>query len=711
MEKPNPSVSTEIDVEFEDFDPSGADLDISKHIITERTSKLAFQSEDKAHGYVDEEYRIEYDKRIPHLSSEFAVAHPCMAKGPSVGFEMYALVFEKKFPIRMDALTAMRRAQSSHLVKVFSFGKAFNPQTKAEAFAVILEKPPSLTLSEYMLDRKRLDEKIITRRLLDQFLSAIQPFSLVGAVHGRINPDNIYFDKTSGRMVLGECLSDFCGYSQNPAYESLNMLLCHDAAKDTSDLSADYFSLGMIVLFLYTGNVPFENMGKGDILDWRLQHGSSDAVMKRYINEVETPLSRRNDSLLRGLLTDSDEERWGLRELRSWLRMEDVMVQASKVHKESSNAFAFDGKEYYSAKYLAYDLHKKWPVAKRSLRIGELVRWMNLGLKRPDAADVIELLVPNPNQEVILSDEKLARIIITLDPGGPIRYHSFASSIHGLGPLLTYTFIQGDRELLQHFGFIFSDGLVQYWINQQKNPDTFTFGVLGWSPIKVRQNMRRNSLGFGMERTLYDLSRSLACQSKLVENAYAVDLKDLLIALDGFAGDKTKTDPIDRHVAAFIASRIGLVEEMTIRALKSYPSISKNPQVHTLGLLTVAQNESGAPPLHNLSEWMIERLTNLYDLLHGKSIRNEVKVKLKKASRTGRLKDMYFIIAAPTYIKRDHYALKKARREYHQLSQVVHHLKRKSTIQKMAYRSGLRVAVNVAYSVLSVTIFYILLTL
>ncbi len=661
-------------------------------------------------GYLSDSFAIDYSRKIDALSSEFASAFAANEREQlTADREIYALLFDAKFPVRMLAMDVMKRADTPHLIKVLDSGKVMLPDKNNEAFAVVLERPQGITLTNYMLNNNRFSEKRVTRHFLGQLLNAIQYFTLSGTSHGRINPDNIYIDVESSRVQIGECLSEFYGYSQSPVFEPLENMVCDPTGKNEFDMTADYFALGMVLIFLFTGRLPFEGMSAEAIIRWRLDNGSSDNVLKQVIDEIDNPISRRMDSLLKGLLSDDLQDRWKLSEVRSWLRMEDVMSHASKLHKEASTALVFDGEEYFSPKKLAYDLHRKWPVAKRQLRVAELTRWLNLALKRPEQADMIEALVPTPVQEIILSDEKLARIIIAVDPSGPLRFHGMVCMPSALGSYLANIYINGEREKLQYFGFILNDGILQYWINRQKEPDLYSYGVLGWSPLKIRQNIRKNTLGFGMERTLYDLNPSLACQSKLLQPYYAANLYDAVIALNKYQGNTDEVDPLDRHLSAFLAAKIGLSEEMTVKNLKNYPSVSKNPHVLMLGLLSVAQKEAKAPPLHTVSDWMLSRLSSLDKTLHSSKIRDEMKRSLKKASRSGILKDMYLLVASSMYVKKDNYGFKKAREEYRNLALGIGQLKRKKTIQNIAYATGLKVSVNVAYVTLAVTIFYVLL--
>jgi hypothetical protein len=72
---------------------------------------------------------------------------------------------------------------------------------------------------------------------------------------------------------------------------------------------------------------------------------------------------------------------------------------------------------------------------------------------------------------------------------------------------------------------------------------------------RAREVMSRSSSGEGMERVMYDLNPTLACQSSLIEAYYVIDIEQLLPALNWLAENESDvTTLIDRHISAYIAA-------------------------------------------------------------------------------------------------------------------------------------------------------------
>ncbi len=414
-------------------------------------------------------------------------------------------------------------------------------------------------------------------------------------------------------------------------------------------------------------------------------------------------------NLLQGLLADIPRDRWGGKEIRQWIKRQEHAHAETRVHRQTTATFSFDEKEYGNRKHLAHALFQRWHVARRTLRTLDLARWLTVAIKRSDIADRVEQMNPSGRSEIVLPDDKLMRLITMLDPEGPLRYQGLSCHVSGLAGFLVHSYVQGSREAIQSLAETFNHGLVDHWIRQQPDPEAYTLMEMGWSPIKVRQFIRRPALGFSIERCLYECYRMLPCQSPFVGAHHVTTLPDLLTSLDAYQGNKDETDPVDRHVAAFIASRIDLTEDIRVKTLKNFPQLGKQLQVSILGLLTVAQVESRIPQLKGLTDWMHRRLSSLIDLLHNRALRREMKQKMQQAAKEGTLTALFRVVADPAYARRDFYGFHEARKHYRQLGAEIARLQKQSNIERMAYQIGLRIAVTFSYLAAISTLLYVLI--
>lgn len=668
---------------------------------------IGFSSRD---GHLDSRYDIQVSKELPEYSSEFAKACAVSdSRNQASSDSLYALIFNENFPSPIRKIDRLKKNESPYMADVVDSGIGSLSATGAQRYIAIVKKPEGKKLSDIIKEGMPLDDSFIMQNMVDQLNDCAEHLSKLDVIHGSINLDTIYLDKESGNITVKQCISEFTGYSQNPAFETIDRLTCNPAGKGDGDFAADYFSIGMVVASLLLNKEIFSDMKKEDIIKERFKKGTVSMVITQIMLATGRELPTRTSNLLKGLLNDFSEDRWQAEEVSAWLKRQDVPAPpVSKIHKQAQTGMIFDDEEYFSRKHLAYDIFLKWNTAKTGLRLADLSRWCNLALKKPDISEQIDMLSSGKSGDVILSDDKVFAIITILDPTGPIRFKGMSTNIFGIGGMLAYSYIKGERDYVQNIGTVINEGLVEYWVRRQKDPDYYSYSVLSWSPVKIRQYVRKKEIGFGMERVLYELNRSLACQSSMMGSNYVTTLTELLNTLDRRASNrKEDSDPVDRHIAGFIAASVNLMEDIRIKSLQNFPDIAKNRHVIMVGLLAVAQSHSSAKSLKGLTEWLNDGLSSLIDTLHSRLIKRDIKSKLKQASKDGNVNSLFKIISSPIYVKRDAYGFHEAKMQYRAITAEIFKLKKQSNIERMAYKIGLRVAVAISYLVCTVTMLYV----
>lgn len=672
--------------------------------ISEKSSAHSGPESSKK-GYINSSFVIQSNQQVAELSTEFAKAYVVSS---STGAKLYALVFDKRFPVNHRYIEVLKNLDSENICQIVDAGKVkFGDM---ESYAVVLERPVGKALRE-VVKSVSFNEARMRRDIIEPLNNLLDEFHETGFCLGNINPDNVFFDHVSGKVTLREPISHFCGFLQLPVYESINRIICLPEAKGNRDPSSDYFALGVLALFVLTGREPMIGVEREKIIDKRLREGSTESLAADAVAGKIAAVNGHAQQLIRGLLNDSDKDRWGDPAVSAWCRNKDKggPVPPSRVHKETATAFFFDGKEFLSRKYLAYDIQNNWNKAKTSLKISDILRWLKLALKQPHIADLVDA-VDKGSSGPSLSDEKISRIIHLLDPDGPIRFHKYSINIWGMGSYIANAFIEGKRESLQVLGSVFAQGLAEQWINIQENSDDYSYSTLLWTPFKIAQYMHKGSLGFGMERCLYTLNPDMACQSKILSKHYVDDLPGLLITLDEMdKKTQEKSDPIDRHSAAFIATRIDLADEIRVKSVQRHPALARNPQIVMLALLAVAQSEARVRTLKGLSAWMKNRVATIADEFNNDRIKRDFVSFLNKSSRSGLLNDLFKTVSDPSFILRDQAGFIEAKRQHRALTQQLSQLGKQSNIEKVAYQYGLRISVMFAYFVLVATLLIIVI--
>ena len=109
---------------------------------------------------------------------------------------LYALLFPNSFAVRMEVAEGMNKTKSKFVTRIVDYGKVVFATTNAERYAVVLEKPKGVPLSQIMQNRKRpFDERFVVDGVIEQCAEGIEALEEAYSVHGSINLDNVYSRK------------------------------------------------------------------------------------------------------------------------------------------------------------------------------------------------------------------------------------------------------------------------------------------------------------------------------------------------------------------------------------------------------------------------------------------------------------------------------------------------------------------------------------
>ena len=673
------------------------------------TQELPEEETQDENLHLDRRYTLHMERPLKQFSTDSAHAYEASPKRRTSKKKFYALVFERHFPHRTHIITELAGIPNPYMQEIVDYGKVTLSASQSERFAVILQRPEGVPLIEH-LEKHGAWNEMQTYHAIKQLVNVLKLFSEYGVVHQSINHHTVYYNEATNEVMLTECLSSYPGFNQLPAYETLNLLMCHPAAKGDSNYTGDCYAIGILALCMFIGKAPLANLSREQLLDARLQQGSHDTSVQLELSQTGLILPKHFESLMHGTLTDIEKDQWQAPELQRWCSNQSVASPISRLHRQAANPFVFDDKEYYSRKHLAHDMFRKWETARKQVRINDLSRWANLSLRQPHTSELLDRMTHGSNSpEIMLRDEKLARTIMILDPDGPICFKQFSGNVFGIGTYLAEAIITEERNNIQCVASVIGESVLEDWIGLQADPRDYNYTNLRWSPSKLRNYIRKLSSGFGIERCLYETNPSLTCQSPLLGNYYVSSLAELLQALEHYQGDTGEIDPVDRHIAAFIGKHIDLMDDIKIKTMHNFPYIAKNPQLLMTALLTVAQSESQIASLKNLSAWLNQRMETLLDALHSKGIRNELQKSMSRVAKDGNIPALFKLVADPGYAKRDLYGFHEARQQYRMLNNKMFQLRQQSQIERTATRIGLRISVTIAYLSCAVTMLYVLL--
>ena len=197
---------------------------------------------------------------------------------------------------------------------------------------------------------------------------------------------------------------------------------------------------------------------------------------------------------------------------------------------------------------LANALHVHWRESLKEIKNLRIDRWCEMSLHRPELAEKLDrtLRYAGHGSTDAQMNDMLTRVVSILDPTGPLRSRELSLRPDGIGPILADVVHHNGAELPQLISFIEND-FGNFWSEQADSNKTPEMSTTVWRLQRTRPYLKRKALGFGLERTLYELNLSLCCQSPLVKQYHVMSSLDMLKTLDALAAIEGLSD--DRPVS------------------------------------------------------------------------------------------------------------------------------------------------------------------
>ena len=180
-------------------------------------------------------------------------------------------------------------------------------------------------------------------------------------------------------------------------------------------------------------------------------------------------------------------------------------------------------------------------------------------------------------------------------------------------------------------------------------------------------------------------------------------LRDLLPALDKVVEETGSLGRlVDRHIAAFIASRIKGSLDSQLAALEHTTGVSVGAKIGMTGLLAKVQNEYQHQMTPNLTRWLVEELQPAVKRYNSKSLRKRISDKLDQVAVTGNLIELYQTLSNKSIVSKDEKAQSRAKREYTDSMREIKRLESEE-FQFEAKRTGWKIAAGISLVIGTVT--------
>ena len=590
---------------------------------------------------VNGHFEVDPTHSLPAFDTPTATAYAVFSTGAREP-TMFGLLCDPKLPLRPDVFRGMREISEPGLIHAVAWGALDWPATARQHPFLIYDQPPGGKVFE-TLESKRapLSDDDIIKNFLVPVMAGLEALSDRGQTHRAIRPDNIYFaDYEHRTMMLGDAASAPPGYGQPALFEPIEFAIADRAARGEATVFDDMFALGMTALCLLLGYVPSPSEDPSQILLKRMVGNSYSVAV------AETRLQTGLIDLLRGLLNDSVGERWSLRDLRSWIDRRQLTPKQSGSPVRATRPLIIAGTDYEIPRAVAHCLSETWADAGQICRSADFANWLHLSLDNDEInANVLEAVGPPQSFKDIPAsdnDKLVTNLCIALDRESPIRHRGFAAHLEGVGTALATYFDDDDR--LSLVKRLILGRFVNTWMALQprSRPELLhLFGVFEGLPSFIEHN----EWSEGIERCLYELNPSYHCRSPLFETLMVYRPEEILTGLDRVAADCDQTQlPIDRHIAAFLAARVPMIDFQVLKNLGSLETSRGEAAVDCLAILADLQKTVKGAPVPNLAMWFASLLEPAIEKFKNIKRRAAIAAEIKKVAGSGQLEALLALV-------------------------------------------------------------------
>lgn len=640
-----------------------------------------------------ERYRILPGSPIAELGTPGAKAYVARnLKNPNE--LVFARICEPTVFPRVEAMVQLKNMREAFAIIPEDWGPIYWPVTGQRCFAIIFRRPEGgPVMPSLKAKTNKIDSEILLKSFLIPALTTLSIFERRKITHRAIRPDNVFASGTEGgNFVFGDCVSVPPSWGQSTIFETIESTMTPPTGRGKGTIADDIYSLGATMLFMGLGQCPVAGMKEGELLAAKVENGSFATMLG---GEV-VPGGLREP--IRGMLSDDPIDRWTIDDLTQWtsgtLRRNARPIRDYKTDRPVK----VRDREYRNTRMLAHAHGLHWKEAAKQLKSKEFDTWLHRGLSDADLVEELEdLIAASSGGEAEASDAKLVtRVCALLDPEGPLKYKSLTVMPDGMGYALAAAVEDGNKEIIDLVTELIQKGIASDWFEQKIDTGRGDLTLEAKTFKRLQQFVRHSGPGYGVERVLYELNPFLPCRSPALQSAYVYSLRDLLPALDRVVADQGSMPKlVDRHIAAFIASRISGSLDSQLAALEHTTGASVGAKIGMTGLLAKVQHEYQHQMTPKLATWLVEELHPAVSRYHGKSLRKRITEKMEEVAESGNLIELYHTLSNKNIVSKDEKGQVRAKREYAESQREIKRLESEE-FQFEAKRTGWRIAAGIS---------------
>ena len=611
---------------------------------------------------IAERFEITPSKPLPEYDMPPALAYACQDLASD--YNCVALVCDPKMPLRLDAIDGYKQVDHSGLQKIYYFGK-IDWQLESRACPLLIVENPRGDRIFKSLESNitPIDEEDALIRFMRPAVRYLRMLRDNGITHRSIRPTNLFYgDANRTKIILGEPISSLPAINQPMVCETVESSLALPAARGAGTQSEDIYALAVTYLTLLTGTLPCNNLTDQEILDSKMAIGSFQTI----VGNME--FSRMAFELFHGCFEDRSSARWRIEELTEWITGKHFPLRMHPVPKKSTNPFSIGDKRFFNPRTLARGIQAQWKESKNPIVGSDIDVWVRRYISDNEVSTNLAKAKDGINPDINANhDRTLARVIIAMDPRGPIRMQSFSSMIDGFGGALA--FHNGNKEIEQIVMQIIGSDLISFWLDIY--PDNVSpFNKQINQLEDVRKDHRISRFGGGIESVRYFLNQGLNCLSPILENHYVFDIGSLLDSFEYISEnhpERLEETLIDREIAAFISNRAGRDMRSDLQGIDSAidPDQGRLQQVRTLASLQDMLEDRRFP---NLCKVSANFLRPTLERLSGRENRKRLYNRMLSIAQLGIIKEIVYAASDEQEFENDINEFEIAKAEYRQVS-------------------------------------------
>ena len=536
---------------------------------------------------------------------------------------LFALICSRDTTPRQSILPYLKALNTPHLLKLIEYGTIVAPNASAATMALIYQRPLGGRVIDDMSMPFR-DNANLVQTLWLELLESLHELRSYNITHRSIRLNNLfYLDETKKTIVLGDCAASFPAFHQPAVYETISSLMADKPGRGNGSEKNDVYALATLGLFLYLGKETGIELSEAEILNLKLKKGSYAVLSSG------TKISPALTNILRNMLADVPTQRWNISNSIDILSNKSGKTTFSSDSSNTKKAFVLGDQKYYNQTDVAYAIIQKPKEAYELYNGGRLADWIKNCLENEELALTIDKTVKSTIDNTPNHELSIAKISIFLAPHFPIKIGKICVFPDALSKAIYYA--QVHHEDLNDFVRLCSHDLLRLWYVNQEDVRTPTF------MNDFRSYIQSQSIGYGLDRIMYELDEDIPCMSKLVVNNYVCTPTKILKVLD-HNYNNSQDKPFDSSLIAYLRCKIGKkIDGILIDLNSQIPALEASA---ILRLYTTMQNKFGPQELPKLTQWLSVFSMPLIKSYHNIKYQKFLEKELLKINKSGKIYEM-----------------------------------------------------------------------